>query len=339
MSTTIQELLHNSTQLNSTKSQASFLQAFYNTYKMKNLFASLAVVSSLSSVGLALPQLPLPLPLPLRPILNPLDPRFHNFVPPGPGDSRSPCPGLNSLANHGFLPHDGRNITLTSLIIGAFQGLGVSPEISIAAGGGELAKSKRLAAFDLHELSDHGFIEHDCSYAREDSSIGNNNDFNATTWSVPLGALMSFSHISPAVIGKAKAARVRDNMKRNPKQECGARALAFGALENGMVLAVLGGNPPLQWLRTFMEEERLPSDQGWTPSLLLDDGPVAVTWGVESLVGEPDLVENLGSTIIQSPADLLKIVFPVKEFDMSFIESVITGAGFSSLGLGKLLGM
>lgn len=29
------------------------------------------------------------------------------FVPPGPGDIRGPCPGLNSLANHNYLPHNG----------------------------------------------------------------------------------------------------------------------------------------------------------------------------------------------------------------------------------------
>lgn len=29
------------------------------------------------------------------------------FVPPGPGDVRGPCPGLNALSNHGYLPHNG----------------------------------------------------------------------------------------------------------------------------------------------------------------------------------------------------------------------------------------
>lgn len=31
----------------------------------------------------------------------------HKFVPPGPGDQRGPCPGLNALANHNYLPHNG----------------------------------------------------------------------------------------------------------------------------------------------------------------------------------------------------------------------------------------
>lgn len=33
----------------------------------------------------------------------------HAFVPPdfAAGDLRGPCPGLNALANHNYLPHNG----------------------------------------------------------------------------------------------------------------------------------------------------------------------------------------------------------------------------------------
>lgn len=31
----------------------------------------------------------------------------HAFVPPGEGDQRGPCPGLNALANHNYVSHDG----------------------------------------------------------------------------------------------------------------------------------------------------------------------------------------------------------------------------------------
>lgn len=31
----------------------------------------------------------------------------HKWVAPGPNDIRGPCPGLNSLANHGYIPHSG----------------------------------------------------------------------------------------------------------------------------------------------------------------------------------------------------------------------------------------
>ena len=31
----------------------------------------------------------------------------HAFTPPGAGDLRGPCPGLNALSNHNYLPKDG----------------------------------------------------------------------------------------------------------------------------------------------------------------------------------------------------------------------------------------
>ena len=31
----------------------------------------------------------------------------YAWVAPGAGDQRGPCPGLNALANHGYLPHSG----------------------------------------------------------------------------------------------------------------------------------------------------------------------------------------------------------------------------------------
>ena len=31
----------------------------------------------------------------------------HAFVPPGKNDLRGPCPGLNAMANHNYLPHNG----------------------------------------------------------------------------------------------------------------------------------------------------------------------------------------------------------------------------------------
>jgi hypothetical protein len=42
---------------------------------------------------------------------------FPQFIPSSqvPGAVRSPCPALNALANHGFLPRNGKNITLAML--------------------------------------------------------------------------------------------------------------------------------------------------------------------------------------------------------------------------------
>jgi hypothetical protein len=43
---------------------------------------------------------------------------YNDWHAPVRGDLRSPCPGLNSLANHGFLPRDGRNSECSAYILG-----------------------------------------------------------------------------------------------------------------------------------------------------------------------------------------------------------------------------
>lgn len=36
-----------------------------------------------------------------------VDDAKHPYIAPGPNDLRGPCPGLNTLANHGYLPRGG----------------------------------------------------------------------------------------------------------------------------------------------------------------------------------------------------------------------------------------
>lgn len=61
-----------------------------------------------------------------------IDWNYHRWIAPGEGDLRSPCPGMNtyaplcfsvsssktfySLANHGFISRDGRNITIPMVL-------------------------------------------------------------------------------------------------------------------------------------------------------------------------------------------------------------------------------
>ncbi|KAL6819006.1 Cloroperoxidase [Trichoderma camerunense] len=294
---------------------------------------SLVAISTLSNIGVA--QL-LGLPLP---IFNPFDPKFNEWQPAGPDDSRGPCPGLNSLANHGFLPHSGKNITIIDLLRGAYLGLGVSPEISIVVGAAELIKSYRLAAFDLHELSNHGFIDHDCSLSRADIGDGNNNDFNETIWSVPLEVLMNYTFITPEAIGAARSARDLFDIAHNPNQQCGARSIAIGALENGLLIQSLGGKPELEWVRSIFEQQRIPTNLGFrSKPIVLNNAVGVATVGLESLLSQPNLTDLLGNVVIKTPADLLAEVFPVKEYDLTYILEVLGLAGFPSVDLSFLTG-
>lgn len=55
----------------------------------------------------------------------------HAFVPPnfGSGDLRGPCPGLNALANHNYLPHNGW-ASLTQFIEATNKGVYPSDQCS-----------------------------------------------------------------------------------------------------------------------------------------------------------------------------------------------------------------
>ncbi|KAL6863652.1 Peroxidase, family 2 domain-containing protein [Trichoderma novae-zelandiae] len=295
------------------------------------LLLALTTISSLGSITAA-QTLGLP-------VFNPLDPRFNEWQAPGPDDSRGPCPGLNSLANHGFLPRSGKNITIIDLLRGTFEGYHADPGIALAIGTAELIKAYRLAAFDLRELSDHGFVSHDCSLSRGDASTPDNNDFNATIWSVPLEVLQAYPIVTPQAMGAARTARDLYDMAHNPDQQCGARSVVLGALENGLLLQSLGGSPRLEWVRSLVEDQRIPTHLGFRPASIRENNvPVDAAVGLESLLSQPNLTALLGNTVIETPKDLVAEVFPIKEYDVSYILEVIGLAGFPPIDLSLLFG-
>jgi len=54
----------------------------------------------------------------------------HAFIPPGPGDIRGPCAGLNAAANHGYLPRDGI-ATIESVNTGLWEAFGLDKTATI----------------------------------------------------------------------------------------------------------------------------------------------------------------------------------------------------------------
>ncbi|KAK4621380.1 Putative sterigmatocystin biosynthesis peroxidase stcC [Fulvia fulva] len=108
------------------------------------------------------------------------DPRFTNWDAPGPNDVRSPCPGLNALANHGFLHHDGRNMTIPHMLQGLSAGMNMGAYFTVLIGGAGLLSSPNVlgGAFDLDDLDQHNFsIEHDASLSRRDAFFGDDHSF------------------------------------------------------------------------------------------------------------------------------------------------------------------
>jgi hypothetical protein len=88
-----------------------------------------------------------------------------SWAPPGPGDVRAPCPMLNTLANHGFLPHDGKNITQEDTVYALAAALNVNETLAnflheSAVTTNPIANS---TTFSLDDLSRHNILEHDAS--------------------------------------------------------------------------------------------------------------------------------------------------------------------------------
>lgn len=99
---------------------------------------------------------------------------WPEYVAPTDTDSRSACPMLNAMANHGILPHDGKNITFKELNTKVRQTFNFAPSFCFFVpkfSADFLNRSYWSGRFDLAELSLHNAIEHDASLTRQDAAL------------------------------------------------------------------------------------------------------------------------------------------------------------------------
>jgi Peroxidase, family 2 len=99
---------------------------------------------------------------------------WPEYTPPKDGDSRSACPMLNAMANHGILPHDGKNISFKKLNTAVRHTFNFAPSFCFFVpkfSADFLNRSYWSGSFDLAELSLHNAIEHDASLTRLDAAL------------------------------------------------------------------------------------------------------------------------------------------------------------------------
>ncbi|KAG0649825.1 sterigmatocystin biosynthesis peroxidase stcC [Hyphodiscus hymeniophilus] len=200
---------------------------------------------------------------------------FSTWSPPGPGDVRSPCPGLNALANHGILPHDGKGLTIPTLIKALDYGMNVGADFAtvIGAAGILSVPADPLAiSFDLNDLDEHNFpIEHDASLSRADYNLnnGNNYSFNQSIFNTVLAFYNRMDSTSIPVAAKAKLNRVQTERARDPEFTYTPQQFVLSYGETALYISVMGdpetGVAPLEYVKIFFEEERLPYAEGWRP--------------------------------------------------------------------------
>ena len=161
---------------------------------------------------------------------------------------RGPCPMLNTLTNHGFLPRDGRNLTKVNVVAGLKEGLNFNASL------GELMWEQAIIAnpgpnatfFTLEMLNVHGVLEHDASLSRADAYFGNNHVFNETVFNQSR-KWWTDETITAKQLAHSKIYRQLESRATNPNYtftasveefslgEISAPIIAFGDLATGNV--------------------------------------------------------------------------------------------------------
>lgn len=198
----------------------------------------------------------------------------HPFKAPGPHDQRGGCPGMNIMANYGYIPRNGI-ATLTDMISGMEEMLGFGPDIAAV-----IAGLGFIASFDLTTLktsigqTDHrtdgpltplfgtapGFFskeshnkfEVDGSMSRVDGywAKGDTNHFDSDHWKKHKQlAIEKYNGLMTAKFwGEARFMQYNDCRNNNPQCQwaIGQQAHAYIAgafITNTMASADIHGNP------------------------------------------------------------------------------------------------
>jgi hypothetical protein len=88
-----------------------------------------------------------------------------------------------------------------------------------------------------------------------------------------INQLISFSQdgvvLTPEDIARARHARFKDTIARNPKFTLGIGQTSPAMAESSLCSMALGdedGNVRIDWLKEWLENERLPTELGWKPA-------------------------------------------------------------------------
>ncbi|KAK3369966.1 Chloroperoxidase [Podospora didyma] len=193
----------------------------------------------------------------------------HSFQKPKPTDRRSPCPMLNSLANHGYLPRDGKDISLARFVTALKESINLAPgpTLFFASAGLPASTTGNFLTLHLDDLNKHGVIEHDGSLSRQDTFSGNNHSFSPKAFATMLAHFGADNIISIEEAAEARAARLAEAPKSNPEFHMSPAEHIVSATETALYLLAFGhgtdGYANKEWVRTMFEEERLPFEEGF----------------------------------------------------------------------------
>ena len=217
-----------------------------------------------------------------------------------PTASRGPCPMINSLANHGYLPRDGRSVRISDVksalnevgiawtLNAAFahpifeevkasqpprsllQKLGYFLQHPWAALGAGMRKPGQFDAMgepciDIEQLDLPGVVEHDISLTRRDHQQGDNHTPQKDLLEGLLESSSNGRMLTVEDLAKYRRLRINEQRKVNPEAKYEKFQHVEGCAETALLLRVFGDGAqvPVDYMRAFFVEERLPVVEGW----------------------------------------------------------------------------
>ncbi|KAK3295298.1 Chloroperoxidase, partial [Chaetomium fimeti] len=209
------------------------------------------------------------------------EPEGHEYHQ-DPADSRSPCPGLNALANHGFLPRSGLNIDIAAIRYAVNAGFNYEPKsLDLAFNAAidfKLSTTGNSSTIHLADLAKHDTIEMDGSLSRNDFLLGDALTFDPAIWhtvAVNLGLYNTGpseadKYVTVETAARARAARVKDAMAANPGFNASVAQMMGSPGTTALYLTTLWDDEvdaaPKAWIKPFFEEERIPFLEGYDPA-------------------------------------------------------------------------
>ncbi|KAF1963004.1 Cloroperoxidase, partial [Byssothecium circinans] len=160
-----------------------------------------------------------------------------------PLEARGPCPMLNTLANHEFLPHNGRAFTVDIIKTALKTALNINEDLGEHLHNQALATSPvaNATTWGLDTLSRHNILEHDASLSRSDHFFTNDAvTFNATVFD-QTRKWWPNDIIDVQQVADARLGRMIDSVKYNQKFTLSELA---GAFKNEHLPVELGWKPP-----------------------------------------------------------------------------------------------
>ncbi|KAI3316920.1 Cloroperoxidase [Xylariaceae sp. AK1471] len=194
-----------------------------------------------------------------------------DFQPEKLTDTRGVCPMLNTLANHGFLPRNGRDIDVNQTVYALNEALNLTPDFGqFLFSAGRLANPEPNATtFNLDHLNRHDFFEHDGSLSRQDAYFGQWSRFNQTVWDWTLETWPD-DILDIKSVANARAQRQITSNLTNPEYSLSQVGYLFSVAESSALLSIIGNKisqtTPKKFVDYLFVNERLPCAVGWQRS-------------------------------------------------------------------------